>query len=264
MSSCSPPPRATRRDRCAYPNANPNPNLNPSPSHKPNPNPNQVRLGSLVASFPARQLAAARLQTQALCSLPFLALASLTASSAAGAVAASAAASAAAGAAAGAATGAAASVVAAGPMAGAAAGCGAAWCGAVGASAAESLGTDGWAVSQAARTLGWAAELSPTQAALLCFSATTAVTGTLLQYEGQRTVPAAAAQPIYAAAPLLTALWSFVILHEPITQFEMLGGLGVFGAAALATSGGDGAATVEAAPLLPLSTEATNENEDGA
>ncbi len=207
-----------------------------------------MRLGSLVASFPARRLAAARLQTQALCSLPFLALASLTASSAAGAVAASAAAS----------------VVAAGPMAGAAAGCGAAWCGAVGASAAESLGADGWAVSQAARTLGWAAELSPTQAALLCFSATTAVTGTLLQYEGQRTVPAAAAQPIYAAAPLLTALWSFVILHEPITQFEMLGGLGVFGAAALATSGGDGAATVEAAPLLPLSTEATNENEDGA
>ena len=230
----------------------------------------QVRLGSLVASFPARQLAAARLQTQALCSLPFLALASLTATSAAGgaAGAASAAASAAAGAAAGAATGAAASVVSAGPAMGAAAGCGAAWCGAAGASAAESLGADGWAVSQAVRTLGWAAELSPAQAALLCFSATTAVTGTLLQYEGQRTVPAAAAQPIYAAAPLLTALWSFVILHEPITQFEALGGLGVFGAAALATSGSGSAAAVEAAPLLPLSTEATNENvggnEDGA
>jgi hypothetical protein len=235
----------------------------------------QVRLSSLVPSFPARRLAAARLQTQALCSLPFLALASLTASSAAGgaagaagAAAASAAASAAAGAAAGAATGAAASVVAAGPMAGAAAGCGAAWCGAVGASAAELLGADGWAASQAARTLGWAVELSPTQAALLCFSATTAVTGTLLQYEGQRTVPAAAAQPIYAAAPLLTAMWSFVVLHEPITQFEALGGLGVFGAAALATSSGGGAATGEAAALLPLSMEATTENaggnEDGA
>ena len=227
----------------------------------------QVRLSSLVSSFPARRLAAARLQTQALCSLPFLALASLTASSAAGAAGA-AAASAAAGAAAGAATGAAASVVAAGPMAGAAAGCGAAWCGAVGASAAESLGADGWAVSQAARTLVWVAELSPSQAALLCFSATTAVTGTLLQYEGQRTIPAAAAQPIYAAAPLLTAMWSFVVLHEPITPFEALGGLGVFGAAALATSGGGGAATVEATPLLPLSTEATTENavgkEDGA
>jgi drug/metabolite transporter (DMT)-like permease len=90
----------------------------------------------------------------------------------------------------------------------------------------------------------------------------------LLQYEGQRTVPAAAAQPIYAAAPLLTAMWSFVVLHEPITQFEALGGLGVFGAAALATSSGGGAATGEVAPLLPLSMEATTENaggnEDGA
>ena len=157
-----------------------------------------MRLSSLVACFPARRLAAARLQTQALCSLPFLALASVTASSAA---------------------------------------------------SAASVAT----------------ELSPTQAALLCFSATAAITGTLLQFEGQRTVPAAAAQPIYASAPLLTAMWSLVVLREPITPFEALGGLGVFCAATLASSGGGDAATVEeAAPLRPLSTEATSDEKNGA
>ena len=170
-----------------------------------------MRLSSLVASFPARRLAAARLQTQALCSLPFLALASLTASSAASA-----------------------------------------------ASAASVAGAAG-----AAGAL--AAELSPTQAALLCFSATAAITGTLLQFEGQRTVPAAAAQPIYASAPLLTAMWSLVVLKEPITPFEALGGLGVFCAAMLASSGGGDAVTVEeAAPLRPLSTEATTDEKNGA
>ena len=158
-----------------------------------------------MACFPARRLAAARLQTQALCSLPFLALASLTASSAA--------------------------------------------------SAASVAGAAG----------ALAAELSPTQAALLCFSATAAITGTLLQFEGQRTVPAAAAQPIYASAPLLTAVWSLVVLKEPITPFEALGGLGVFCAATLASSGGGDAATAEdAAPLRPLSTEATTDEKNGA
>ena len=167
-----------------------------------------MRLSSLVASFPARRLAAARLQTQALCSLPFLALASLTASSAASA-----------------------------------------------ASVAGAAGAAG----------ALATELSPTQAGLLCFSATAAITGTLLQFEGQRTVPAAAAQPIYASAPLLTAMWSLVVLKEPITPFEALGGLGVFCAATLASSGGGDAATAEdAAPLRPLSTEATTDEKNGA
>ena len=120
-------------------------------------------------------------------------------------------------------------------------------------------------MAQAVRTLDWATELSPTQAALLCFSATAAITGTLLQFEGQRTVPAAAAQPIYASAPLLTAMWSLVVLKEPITPFEALGGLGVFCAATLASSGGGDAATAEdAAPLRPLSTEATTDEKNGA
>ena len=118
-------------------------------------------------------------------------------------------------------------------------------------------------MAQAVRTLDWATELSPTQAGLLCFSATAAITGTLLQFEGQRTVPAAAAQPIYASSPLLTAMWSLVVLKEPITPFEALGGLGVFCAATLASSGGGDAATVEeAAPLRPLSTEATTDEKD--
>ena len=141
----------------------------------------QVRLGTLVASFPAPKLAAARLQTQALCSLPFLAFAANGGSQAA-------------------------------------------------------LSSPLWTAAGAAAALEWAGELSLTQAALLCLSAATAVTGTLLQFEGQRTVSAAAAQPIYASGPLLTALWAFALLHEPINANEALGGLGACCAAALATA----------------------------
>ena len=47
-------------------------------------------------------------------------------------------------------------------------------------------------------------------------SATAAVVGLLLQYEGQRFVPAANAQPIYAAAPFLSALWAYLVLSEPV------------------------------------------------
>lgn len=134
---------------------------------------NQVRLGSLVVEHPPARLAAARLQTQAAFSLPFLALAG-----------------------------------------------GAARAGAV----------DSWASG----ALDWAAELSPTQVALIGGSAALATSGTLLQFEGQRTVPAASAQPIYASAPILTALWAFVVLREPVTISEALGGLGVCAATALA------------------------------
>ena len=140
-----------------------------------------MRLGTLVASFPAPKLAAARLQTQALCSLPFLAFAANGGSQAA-------------------------------------------------------LSSPLWTAAGAAAALEWAGELSLTQAALLCLSAATAVTGTLLQFEGQRTVSAAAAQPIYASGPLLTALWAFALLHEPINANEALGGLGACCAAALATA----------------------------
>jgi len=157
-----------------------------------------VRLGSLVADYPAPRLAAARLQAQALCSLPFLAFA---------------------------ATG-----------------------GSGGGSASLDLRLGAHALGEwAARTLSWASGVSGTQAALLCLSAATAVSGTLLQFEGQRSVPAAAAQPIYASSPILTALWALVLLREPVNANEALGALGVCGAAALAGAArAEGASTAEA------------------
>ena len=96
---------------------------------------------------------------------------------------------------------------------------------------------DGSLSAAAARALEWGAQLSAVQGALLAFSATTAVSGTLLQFRGQRTVPAAAAQPIYASAPILSAAWAFLVLREPVSASEVLGGLGVCTAAALATGG---------------------------
>lgn len=132
----------------------------------------QVRLGTLVAKYPAQQLAAARLQTQAL------------------------------------------------------------WAG---------LGVllfrpgDGSPVTLQSAAL-WASQLSTAQCGLLIFSACTAVVGLLLQYEGQRTVAAASAQPIYAASPIIAACWAFVVLREPITAGEAVGGLGIGCAALIAAT----------------------------
>lgn len=145
----------------------------------------QVRLGSLVADYPAQRLAAARLQTQALLSLVFLPLANSD-------------------------------------------------------SVAEAMARRDDVMVMASRALGWASQLSASQAGLLCFSAIVAVIGLLLQYEGQRTVPAASAQPIYATSPLLSALWAALVLSEPITRNEVLGGLGMGCAALLAARDGQG------------------------
>ena len=79
----------------------------------------------------------------------------------------------------------------------------------------------------------WSA-LSSTQASLIAASALAAVVGTLLQYQGQQVVPAAYAQPIYASAPILSALWAFAVLGEPVSQSELIGGAGIATAAALA------------------------------
>ena len=149
----------------------------------------QVRLGCLVADYPAQQLAAARLQMQAACSLAFL------------------------------------------PIAGSAA------------AGAVSLDVAQWTFQWPAKAgewtsdaLVWASQLSATQAGLLSLSACTAVLGLLLQYEGQRAIPAASAQPIYAASPILSALWAFLVLSEPISSHEVIGGLGLGCAALLASA----------------------------
>ena len=141
----------------------------------------QVRLGSLVAAHSAPRLAAARLQTQAACSLGVLAVAD---------------------------------------------GGGGADGGRLAAAAPEGV----------AQALEWAGHLSPVQLALLLVSALVSVTGTILQYRGQATVPAASAQPIYASAPILAALWACLVLNEPISSSEAAGGLGIGAAALLASS----------------------------
>ena len=79
-----------------------------------------------------------------------------------------------------------------------------------------------------------AARSLPPQAALLCVSASAAVLGLLLQYEGQRSVSAAEAQPIYAASPVLSAVWAWLVLREPVSASEACGGLGIGAAALLA------------------------------
>ena len=71
------------------------------------------------------------------------------------------------------------------------------------------------------------------------------VVGLLLQYEGQRMVPAASAQPIYAAAPVLSAVWALLVLREPITANEAVGGLGLGLAAFLARERGDAAGAAQ-------------------
>ena len=140
----------------------------------------QVRLGSLVSAHNPQRLAAARLQTQAACSLVLLPLAGGTQENAGSAV------------------------------------------------MVDELS------ALAARSGEWISALSGTQAGLLCFSACTAVIGLLLQFQGQRYVTAASAQPIYAASPILAAVWARLVLAEPITANECLGGLGISGAAVLA------------------------------
>ena len=126
----------------------------------------QVRLSSLVMRHPAPLLAAARLQTQAACSLAFL------------------------------------------PF-------------------ADGGGSVGSAIDLVTH-------VSATQAGLIGASALGAVVGLLLQYEGQAVINAPSAQPIYAASPIISAIWAYLVLNEPISPSEVLGGAGISAAALLA------------------------------
>ena len=135
----------------------------------------QVRLSSLVANFPAPKLAAARLQTQAACSLAFFPLTA--------------------------------------------------------AQGVESLSPNLFDAGE------WIGHVSGMQAGLLLFSAFTAISGTLLQFQGQRVVPASDAQPIYASSPLLSALWAWLALGEAVSANQVLGGLGICSAVVLAAAG---------------------------
>ncbi|EOD39200.1 hypothetical protein EMIHUDRAFT_454466 [Emiliania huxleyi CCMP1516] len=49
---------------------------------------------------------------------------------------------------------------------------------------------------------------------------------TILQAEGQKVVPAASAQPIFASMPLFAAGWACLLLHEPISAQQAIGGAG--------------------------------------
>ena len=86
------------------------------------------------------------------------------------------------------------------------------------------------------RMSDWTSHLTPVQASVLIFSALSSVGGTLLQYQGQRLIPAASAQPIYALSPLLGSMWACLVLHESISSSEVYGGLGITAAALLAAT----------------------------
>jgi len=100
----------------------------------------------------------------------------------------------------------------------------------------------------------WAAHLTTTQLGLLCFSALApGVAATLLQAQGQKVVPAPLAQPIYALLPIFAVAsrvvlprrasrvkpqvtWALLLLHEPVTAADAVGGCGLAAAAVLAST----------------------------
>ena len=85
--------------------------------------------------------------------------------------------------------------------------------------------------------LQWSAGLSVEQIALLIVSALLpGVAATLLQAAGQRVVPAASAQPIYAGLPLFAAGWACLVLGEPLTTPEAVAGAVTILAAVLAST----------------------------
>ncbi|CAK0872116.1 unnamed protein product [Prorocentrum cordatum] len=74
---------------------------------------------------------------------------------------------------------------------------------------------------------------------LLLFSAVApGVVATLLQAKGQRVVPPAQAQTIYAGVPLFAACYSLVVLGEPIEDREVVAGVAIVAAAALSAKTG--------------------------
>jgi len=84
----------------------------------------------------------------------------------------------------------------------------------------------------------WFAKLValPTEAwvLLVLSAAIPGVLATVLQAKGQRVVPPAQAQTIYAAVPLFAATYDFFLLREPIEDRELLAGVAVIVGAALA------------------------------
>ena len=100
---------------------------------------------------------------------------------------------------------------------------------------------------------------TPKQALLLTLSALVpGAFATILQAEGQKVVPAASAQPIFASMPLFAAGWACLLLHEPISAQQAIGGAGTCAAALLAAAvtcsvprggrAGDSAAAAAAVP----------------
>lgn len=71
---------------------------------------------------------------------------------------------------------------------------------------------------------------------LLLSSLIPGVIATVLQAKGQRVVPPAQAQTIYAAVPLFAATYDFFVLQEPIEDRELAAGLAIVAGAALALS----------------------------
>ena len=80
----------------------------------------------------------------------------------------------------------------------------------------------------------WAASITQRQVGLIVASAVASGTGaTWLQAQGQRFVPATEAQLIYSLTPIFSAFWAFVLLSEPISLHEAVGGVGLVAGAYL-------------------------------
>ena len=77
--------------------------------------------------------------------------------------------------------------------------------------------------------------ISPMQWLLLAASCTlSGVLGSSLQFEGQKVVPAASAQPLFALQPLFACLWCSLFLDEPVAPAMLVGGGMMVGGALLA------------------------------
>lgn len=86
-----------------------------------------------------------------------------------------------------------------------------------------------------AYTLRRVAHILPAQWALLVLSVfSSAFVASSLQFKALKVLPAANAQPFFALQPLFAALWSQLLLSEPITRGALLGSTLMIGATLLA------------------------------
>lgn len=85
--------------------------------------------------------------------------------------------------------------------------------------------------------------LSRQQAALLAFRGVAGSVGIVLLFSALRRLPVGDAITIFFTGPVITLFLSNLTLHEPLTLFELIAGLGSFAGVVLVAHPGTGAAT---------------------